>query len=129
MELMNRQKGRFSLEEDYVYIVLRSLVVEKGKVIEAVTANALYSLLEVEAERIGIKDFSRHYRSPVSIGRRLSNVVEELREAMEVEIWENKAKRQKMYSFGPLGGLEPEVKREESMAEEPEREWEPGEEG
>lgn len=78
MEKMNEEKDKFGLEDDYLFVILRSLVIEKEQKIDNKSMSELYAMLEQEAESLKIKDFSRRYKSPISIGKRLANIKDEL---------------------------------------------------
>lgn len=78
MEKMNEEKDKFGLEDDYLYIILKSLVIEKEQDIDNKSTSELYAMLVEEAESLKIKDFTKRYKSPISIGKRLANIKDEL---------------------------------------------------
>jgi len=78
MEKMNAEKDVFGLEDDYIYIILKHIIYEKEEVIEEVTAGELYTLLEVAAEELNIKDFTKRYKSSISVGKRIGQIKDEL---------------------------------------------------
>jgi hypothetical protein len=105
MEMMNTEKSRFSLEDDYLYIVLKEIVLEGSEPIIDVPAAELYSLLRDQAELMELKDWEKRYKSPVSLGNRLAHIKEELNEAMEFTVRVGSGNK-RYYTFRPLSSAE-----------------------
>ena len=98
LKKMNKEKNKFGLEDDLLYILLRQIVVEERREINDESASDLYTILEEKAESTKIKDFHRRYKSPRSMAKRLANIKEELSEEFYIEILEERS-RVKKYSF------------------------------
>jgi hypothetical protein len=128
MDVMNEEKDKFALEDDILYVLLEDRVINYGRKIEDRSASDLYQLLQKDAEEMKIKDFNKRYKSPISLGKRIRNVQDELRRVFELEI--SKASHNvTVYSFRPLedeeepeanttAELEPEANEEEPVKEE-----------
>lgn len=100
METMNTEKGRFSLEDDYLYMVLKHIVIDNEQAIEDEAAIELYSRLKDQAEQIKLRDFDKRYKSPGSIGKRLANIKDELNEVMVFKVRVGSGNK-RLYSFLP----------------------------
>ena len=116
MEVMNVEKDKFALEDDLLYVLLEDRVINREKEIEYLSASALYELLQEDAEKMKIKNFSNKYKSPISLGKRIRNVQDELRRVFELEIGKTNHNLT-VYSFRPL---EDEEKAEEYKKDEEE---------
>jgi len=103
LEKMNKEKSKFGLEEDPLYLLLIHRVYDVGTTIVDKSASELYEILLELSETLKIKDFSKRYKSPISLGRRLANIKEELKNEFDLEI-RTERMRQKLYSFKSLGG-------------------------
>ena len=101
MDVMNKEKDKFALEDDLLYVLLEDIVINRGNKIEGFSASELYKHLAGVAENLKIKDFKDRYKSPISLGKRISNVQDELRRVFELEI--SKANNNvTVYSFRAL---------------------------
>lgn len=97
---MNEEKEMFSLEEDYLFILLSKIIYDDDENIEKKTAYELYSNLCKTAEELKIeKDFQRKYKSHIALGKRIANMKEELERLFKVEI---EPGRKTTYSIGPI---------------------------
>jgi hypothetical protein len=76
LERMNKEKARFGLEDDPLFILLRQLCFDQGVKIEALTGGQLYDRLA----GLDDKDFTRRYKTAIGMSKRLNNVLEELRD-------------------------------------------------
>jgi len=103
LEKMNKEKNKFGLEEDPLYVLLKNVVIEQKREIIDRSASELYEDLEATAERIKMRDFARRYRSSMSMARRLANIKEELNSDFDFEIFETRG-RVKLYSFKRRNG-------------------------
>jgi hypothetical protein len=81
---MNKEKVKFALEEDQLYIELKALVDENGGFKDK-RATEVYSILSFRAERHNNREFSQVYKSSLSMARRLANVEEELNDEFRFE--------------------------------------------
>jgi len=104
MDVMNEEKDKFALEDDPLCILLEDIVIAGGEYIEDLSSSELYIKLEKRAETLKMKDFTKRYKSPRSMGMRIRNVEDELGRIFEVEIRPVRA-NVKLYSFSPLEGL------------------------
>jgi len=100
---MNREKSKFGLEEDPLYLVLKAFVHDGRRQIVDKSASELYQELGGMAEALKIRDFEGRYRSPISLGRRLANVKGELADEFDFEI-RTERMRQKRYSIKRKSG-------------------------
>lgn len=98
LEKMNKEKTKFGLEEDPLYLILKNIIYELGRTIDNKSASELYELLEEWAFSLKINDFTKRYRGPISLGIRLSNIKEELCE--EFDFYTTKSHGNvKLYNF------------------------------
>ncbi len=114
LEKMNKEKCKFGLEEDPLYILLKIMVYELKKEIVDKSASELYEELEMAADNHRMKDFSRRYKSSMSMARRLSNIKEELNNDFDFDIFETRG-RIKLYSFKEKNGEHGEHRRAVSI--------------
>jgi len=77
-EKLNAEKDKFGLEDDYLYLLLNDIVYVKGQSLLDYSARGLYRLLAEEAERAKIAEFQKIYKGPVSLGKRINHIREEL---------------------------------------------------
>lgn len=98
LKKMNKEKSKFGLEEDPLYILLKHMVYDRREQIIDKSASELYEMLLNEAEDQRMKDFSKRYKSSISLGRRLANIKEELRDEFDFQIRTERMRR-KVYSF------------------------------
>ena len=124
LEKMDEEKDRFSLEDDPLFVVLKRIVIEDGEKIDEMSASELYVKLGAAAEDLRMKNFQRKYQSPISLGKRLGNVQDELLRAFDFEITKGSSNI-KLYSFSPKRDLE----MEEYAEQQDDYEWEPGANG
>ena len=117
MEKMNAEKDRFGLEDDYLYILLKHIVYENNEPIEDDSASELYSMLCETAVKMKIKNFRDRYKSPVSVGKRIGNVKDELARVFDFDIRAGDH-NQKLYSFRPKRDEEGEVESPEEQVRE-----------
>jgi len=103
LKKMNKEKSKFGLEEDPLYILLKHMVYDRREQIIDKSASELYEMLLNEAEDQRMKDFSKRYKSSISLGRRLANIKEELRDEFDFQIRTERMGR-KVYSFKAKGG-------------------------
>lgn len=120
MDVMNEEKDKFALEDDPLFFLLNRRVIDNEKPIENLSASELYLKLEEDAEKLKIKDFGRRYKSPISIGKRINNIQDELRRVFEVGIRRGSA-NVTLYSFDMSEEMKKE-KEEKKKKEEEERE-------
>lgn len=112
MDVMNEEKDIFALEDDPLFFLLKDRVIDKRNAIEALLPSELYLELMEDAEELKMKDyFGKKYKSPISLGKRIGNIQDELRRVFDVEI-RNVAGNKKLYSFRPLTEEEPEEQEE-----------------
>jgi hypothetical protein len=116
MEVMNVEKDKFALEDDLLYVLLEDRVINREEEIECLSASALYALLQEDAEKMKIKNFSNKYKSPISLGKRISNVQDELRRVFELEIGKTNH-NVTVYSFRPLEDEEEAEKKKQEALE------------
>jgi len=124
LEKMNKEKDRFTLEDDPLFVVLKKIVIEDGEIIDEMSASKLYVKLCSVAEDLRMKNFQRRYQSPIALGKRLGNVQDELLRAFNFEISKGSS-NVKLYSFFPKRDLE----MEEYAEQQDDDEWEPGYDG
>jgi len=96
LEKMNKEKSKFGLEDDPLYILLVYIVIEKDRPIDGDSASDLYEKLETTATDLHMNDFKRRYKSPMSVAKRLSNIQEELEDEFDISIHVGRSK-QKVY--------------------------------
>jgi hypothetical protein len=77
-EKLNAEKDKFGLEDDYLYLLLNDIIYVKGQSLCDYSARGLYHLLAEEAERSKITEFQKIYKGPVSLGKRINHIKEEL---------------------------------------------------
>jgi hypothetical protein len=100
-EKLNTEKDKFGLEDDYLYILLHRLVYLKDKPISDEPAAELYKLLIDEAEDLKMKEFEYAYKGPVSIGKRISHIREELESVFDFKTYVGN-KNVRYYTFKPI---------------------------
>jgi len=112
-EKMNIEKDKFTLEDDPLYILLENRVIVDNNYIEDKSASELFEILgkDAEGQRMYIL-FHKWYKSPISMGKRIKNVKDELRRVFVVETRPG-GHNITLYSFRPLG-----EKREENPLKE-----------
>jgi len=103
LKKMNREKSKFGLEEDPLYLLLKTLVYGGRTEIVDKSASELYQELVQIAEVMKVKDFETRYKSPVSLGRRLANIKDELNNEFDFQI-RTERMRQKLYSIRNKAG-------------------------
>ncbi len=97
---MIREKSKFSLEDDPLYILLRNIIYERGEVICEEPAATLYSRLKDEAEHLKLqKEFERKYKSSISLGKKLKNLEEELSFDFDFTIDKSSRGRTNLYTI------------------------------
>jgi hypothetical protein len=101
MQNMNEKKDRFTIEDDYLYLILFHLVYEKNESIEKLTSSKLFLRLSMEAEEMKLLDFPRRYKSAVAMGRRLMAIKGELAREFELEYYRERS-GQTVYTFRSL---------------------------
>jgi len=105
----------FSLEEDYLFILLNKIVYDDNKKIENKSASELYSLFCETAEEIkAIKDFQKKYKSHTALGKRIANMKEDLEKLFKIDVI---AGRKSMYNIGPLVEKDEEKESNEEKTE------------
>lgn len=82
LDKMNREKALFGLEDDPLYNLLHQICYDNDEKIEDLTAGSLYVKLAEQDD----KEFSFRYKSGGSLGKRLNNVLEELRNEFNISI-------------------------------------------
>lgn len=87
LELMNEKKDEFAIENADVYQVLNKIVIERQEKLGPSPASALYARLVDEAQVMKLKDFQRHCKSPVSMGKWLANNRGELERQFKIDIF------------------------------------------
>jgi len=90
LEKMNKEKNKFSLEDDYLYQYLYSLIYEQGQKIEGRIMADIHQDLLDWGERKKIRGIERKYSSPRSLGNRLANIKDELSDEFEIEVIKNR---------------------------------------
>jgi len=103
LKKMNKEKSKFGLEEDPLYLLLKHEVYDEGRTIVDRSASELHRDLHDWAEAMRMKDFIKRYKSPISLGKRLVNIKEELNIEFDFQARTGRM-RQKQYSFGPKSG-------------------------
>ena len=102
MQVMNETKDQFAVEDDYMYLVLNHVCFAKGMAIKDKTAAELFKVMAMEANDMGLTDFDRHYKSPMSMAKKLANIRSELQREFEVETFDQ-ANHVKKYSIKGIG--------------------------
>lgn len=128
MDVMNEAKDKFALEDDPLYALLEDIVIANGEAIEDKSASELYIKLEKHAEELKMKDFSRRYKSSISLGKRIKNVQDELRRVFYVEIRKGSS-NVKLYSFDMLEEMKKEIEERKKKEEEERKRKEEEEKG
>jgi hypothetical protein len=100
---MNKEKSKFGLEEDPLYILLEHIIYDEGGELVDKSSSELYASLQELAESIRMKDFDKRYKNPTSLGRRLANIKEELNKEFDFQVRPGRMRR-KFYSFKAKGG-------------------------
>jgi hypothetical protein len=100
---MNREKSKFGLEEDPLYLLLKHLIYDNGGQFNNKSTSELYEALSDMADEQRIKDFKGRYKSPISLGRRLANIKEELNGEFDFHVRTGRM-RQKIFTIKPKGG-------------------------
>ena len=100
LQMMNEKKDKFSIEDDYLYLILTRIVYEKGRDLIEKSPSELYSTLFEEAKdmKLSLQDFQRRYKNSRSVGQRLAEIKEELGRELEVEIYKHPG-GQRTYTF------------------------------
>jgi hypothetical protein len=117
IQLMNEKKDKFAIEDDYLYLVLAHSLYIRNEFIRNMPPQDLYNHLVKTAEGMKIKDFQRRYKSAKSMTKHLANILGELKQEFEVEIFEGSSRR-KEYTFKAFGDDRPDA---EEFDEEPEQ--------
>lgn len=112
MESMNEEKDKFAIEDDTLYSLLEIIVISEGKPIEEKSASELYKLLQEKAEELKMRDFTKRYKNPNSMAKRLANIKDELNRVFDFNTHKARS-NMKLYSFSPL------TLEEEKALEEP----------
>jgi hypothetical protein len=103
LKKMNKEKSKFGLEEDPLYILLEHIIYDEGGELVDKSSSELYASLQELAESIRMKDFDKRYKNPTSLGRRLANIKEELNKEFDFQVRPGRMRR-KFYSFKAKGG-------------------------
>jgi len=103
LKKMNKEKSKFGLEEDPLYILLEHIIYNEGGELVDKSSSELYASLQELAESIRMKDFDKRYKNPTSLGRRLANIKEELNKEFDFQVRPGRMRR-KFYSFKAKGG-------------------------
>ena len=100
MQSMNEKKDKFAIEDDYLYLILMRIVYEKNEPLIEMTPVDLYARLLEEAEymKLNLVYFKRRYHSARSVGKRLSNIKEELMRDFDVDFCDH-PNGKRTYSF------------------------------
>ncbi len=117
MEALASEKDKFALEDDPLAFLLKKRVIDDRKDIVDLSASELYLKLKEEAEALKMIDFTRMYRSPISIGKRLKNIQDELNRVFDFEIRKGRA-NVTLYTFWSKSSEEEEKPEEEEKKEE-----------
>lgn len=87
LEVMNKEKDIFALEDDPIFFLLKKHVIDDKRAIEEHTAADLFVLLQDIAENLKMKNLGwKRYNSPVSVGKRINNVIDELGRVFDIKI-------------------------------------------
>lgn len=104
LKKMNREKSKFGLEEDPLYLLLHHEIYGgRPSSISDKSTSELFEMLVGLADTLKIKDFSKRYKNSISLGRRLTNIKEELKEEFDFQVRVGRM-RQKHYSIGAKSG-------------------------
>ncbi|MFX0092912.1 MAG: hypothetical protein ACFFBD_14230 [Candidatus Hodarchaeota archaeon] len=103
IEKMNASKDIFGIEDDQLFYLLNELINNQNYGFKDISAGDLYLKLQREAEILKMKDFTRKYKSPVSIGKWLHNHESELSRIFKFEIRIARA-NQRLYTITRLDG-------------------------
>jgi len=103
LKKMNKEKSKFGLEEDPLYLLLKCIIYDDNGELVDKSPSELYISLQERAESLKMKDFNKRYKSPISLGIRLANIREELNDEFDFEISPLRM-RQKQYSFKSKSG-------------------------
>ncbi len=102
---MNKEKSRFGLEDDPLYILLRYLVYDREQPIKEMLAMDLYENLAETAEDLKMRTrFEKRYSSPMAIAKRITNIIDEFRDEFEIEVTKSAHGKKNMYSFSKKEG-------------------------
>ena len=100
---MNKEKSKFGLEEDPLYLLIKHIIYDECSELVDQSASELYQESSEKAEALRMRDFSKRYKSPISLGRRLTNIKEELNIEFDFQV-RTERMRQKLYSFRQKSG-------------------------
>jgi len=100
-EKLNAEKNKFGLEDDYLYVLLHRIVYINGGSIYHKSAADLYSLLVKEAAILSMTEFQTTYKGPVSVGKRINHIKEELESAFDFSMYIGNHNI-RYYTFMPL---------------------------
>ena len=103
LQKMNKAKSRFGLEDDPLYVLLKHEIYDQGEGLTDLSASQLYTFLLQVSDTLKMKDFSTRYKSSISLGRRLANINEELKNEFDFQVQTGRM-RQKLYSIKKKGG-------------------------
>jgi len=102
LKKMNKEKSKFGLEEDPLYLLLKHIVYDEAGELVDKSSSELYMALQEQAESIRMKDFEKRYKNPISLGKRLANIKEELINEFDFQVTPGRMRRN-IYSFRSKG--------------------------
>lgn len=87
LKRMKEVKEEFTLEDDPMFVLLNILINEENRAFDGVTVSYIHSELLEKAEQLKMIDYKKRYSSPISLGKRIKNVKDELSRFFDVEIY------------------------------------------
>ncbi|MFC2163623.1 hypothetical protein ACFLT2_01350 [Acidobacteriota bacterium] len=104
----NVEKEEFGLEDDPLYILLSQEIYEdESPIIEKPTLKLYSGLIETAKAVEMEKEFTKRYKSSVSLGKRIANIREELERKFHVDI-QKQANGLRLYTFTKKPGVDEE---------------------
>lgn len=100
---MNKEKGKFGIEEDPLFIELKEYIYGQGRIIEEETASEIYRILFEQAERNKNKDFGWRYKNGMAVAKRFANIDEALQDEFDFK-WRLDRTKRNVYSISKKGG-------------------------
>jgi len=109
LEKMNKEKTRFSLEDDEAYLILKYICYEREEHIENLASADLFAKFSDTAAALALKSFKYRYKNSKSLCRRLNNIKAELSGEFDIHIITGRA-NQTNYSFSKKDSSKAETK-------------------
>lgn len=117
LKKMNKEKNKFSLEDDPLYILLWNIVYDHDEDIEEFSASNLYEKINKVAEDCKMeREFVNRYRSPMSLSKRIINIKEELCDEFDLKITKAPHGKINLYSIRQRSIKDEEYAIEERVA-------------